>query len=179
MNVPSAIGRLDATIPLVELVLDREELRLRPRWFAAWFHTEFRVQLVQITSAFRVRGRVMTSGVGFTMTDGQTGYFWTWSHTDEVLAALRARGVTIDPQPRTAGAIWRALPTSTMVATTPVPHRAFAWLLPVGAVAATVIMIVLVTDPDLPLWFRWFMAGAWASGLLSSFFVWRAARSRP
>jgi hypothetical protein len=178
MSVPSAMGRLNAAIPLVELVLDREELRLSPRWFAAWFYTEFRVQLGEITSAFPLRGR-MTSGIGFTMTDGQTGYFWTWSQADEVLAALRARGITIDPQPRRARAIWRALPTSTLVATTPAPHRAFVWLLPVGAVAATVIMIVFVTNPDLPLWFRWFMAATWAAGLISAFFAWRAARSRP
>jgi hypothetical protein len=178
MSVPSAMGRLNASIPLVELVLDGEELRLRPRWFAAWFFTEFRVQLGQITSAFRLRGRV-TSGVGFTMTDGQTGYFWTWSQADQVLAALRERGVTIDPQPRRARGIWRALPTPTMAATTPVPPRAFVWLLPVGAVAATVIMIVLVTNADLPLWFRWFMAATWAAGLISSFVAWRAARSRP
>jgi hypothetical protein len=151
MNVPSAMGRVNATIPLAELVLDREELRLCPRWFAAWLFTEFRVRLDQVRSAFRLRGRVMTSGVGFTMTDGHTGYFWTWSRAEEVLAAFRARGVTIDPQPRGARALWRALRTSTTVATAPVPHRALAWLAPVGAVAATVIMIVFVTNPDLPL----------------------------
>jgi hypothetical protein len=69
--------------------------------------TEFRVRLDQVRSAFRLRGRVMTSGVGFTMTDGHTGYFWTWSRAEEVLAAFRARGVTIDPQPRGARALWR------------------------------------------------------------------------
>ena len=96
----------------------------------------------------------MTSGVGFTMTDGHTGYFWTWSRAEEVLAAFRARGVTIDPQPRGARALWRALRTSTTVATESSRSRARAalpWLAPVGAVAATVIMIVFVTNPDLPL----------------------------
>ena len=173
------MGRVNATTPLAELVLDGEELRLRPRWFAAWLFTEFRVRLDQVRSAFPLRGRVMISGVGFTMTDGHTGYFWTWSGAEEVLAALRERGVTIDPQPRSARALWRALPTSTTVATTPVPHRALVWLAPVGAVAATVLLIVFITNPDLPLWFRWLVVPAWALGLIANFFVWRAARSRP
>lgn len=178
MNVPSAMGRVNATIPLAELVLDGEELRLRPRWFGARYVTEFRVRLDQVRSAFRLRGRFMTSGVGFTMTDGQTGYFWTLSQADEVLAALRERGVTIDPQPRGANALWRILPTSTTVATTPVPHRVFVWLIPVGVVVATVILIVFVTNPELPLWFRWSMVATWASSLIPNFFVWRAARRR-
>jgi len=48
----------------------------------------------------------MTSGVGFTMTDGQTGYFWTWREQEAVITALLELEVLITNAQRATGT-WR------------------------------------------------------------------------
>jgi hypothetical protein len=49
--------------------------------------------------------RWFARGIGIAMTDARVAYFWT-KRQDDVLAALRARGLTVDPVPRRAS-LWR------------------------------------------------------------------------
>jgi hypothetical protein len=116
MNVPSSLGgRLNATLPLVRLVIGESTLQLQPRWFAKIMFSGFEVELNQIAAAFPLKSSFMAAGVGFQLTDGQLAYFWTLSNQQRVLAVLRQRGVPIDLVPRRArgsmsgqfGMLWR------------------------------------------------------------------------
>ncbi len=103
MNVPSTLGgRLNATVPLALLTIGENTLQIRPRLFGRAMFSDFEVRLDQITAAFRLKGTFMTSGVGFELSDGQVGYFWTFRDQARLLSALRQRGVPIDPVPRRA-----------------------------------------------------------------------------
>lgn len=124
MNVPSTLGRLNATVPLAVLTIADGRLRLHPRPFPFPMFTDFEVPLREIAAAFPLRGTLMTSGVGIELSDGLLAYFWTLSNQGPVLAALHQHGVRIDQTPRRAiGAlkgqfgwvrIWRRTPSSSV-----------------------------------------------------------------
>lgn len=166
---------MNATIPLALLVLDDDSVTLRPRWFVAAFVGPFQVPLSEIATAYRLRGWLLTSGIGLTTTDEQTAYFWTWQGHDEVLQALAVRGVTIDPTPQPAAAVWRlrsSRPTVTQPAT---PRPWLVRMLPISLVAATVVAVVWETMPA-PLWWRIWIGIVWAIGAIVTFRVWRNSR---
>src|SRR5437870_876197 len=75
MNVPFAVGRVNATWPLATLTITHDTLRLAPRWFARMITTDFEVSLGHIRSAFPTRSRVFASGIGFELADGEVAYF--------------------------------------------------------------------------------------------------------
>ena len=103
MNVPSSLGgRLNATVPLALLTVGETTLRIQPRLFGRVTFSDFEVRLDQITAAFRLRGTLMTSGVGFELSDGQIAYFWTRRDQDRLLLALHQRDVPIDQVARRA-----------------------------------------------------------------------------
>jgi hypothetical protein len=112
MNVPSRLGRVNASRPLAELSVGADALILRPRWFAGWVLRDVVIPMDQVTAAFPLSGRRMARGIGVAMSGGQVAYFWT-AQSDEVLAALRAAGVKVDPVPRRASALWSWRPAST------------------------------------------------------------------
>jgi hypothetical protein len=105
MNVPKRFGRLNASMPLAELVFKTDAIILRPRWIAAWVIDDYVIPVSQVAVAFPLSGGWFSRGVGISMSDSQVAYFWTKA-PDEVLAALRAKNLTIDPVPRRAS-LWR------------------------------------------------------------------------
>ena len=107
MNVPTKFGsRLNATVPLAVLTVDRTSFVLHPRSFPVPMFSDFRVALSDIAVAFRLGGGPLASGVGIQLTDGNVAYFWTMSKHDGVLSTLDQFGVQVDPTTRRAsGAI--------------------------------------------------------------------------
>jgi hypothetical protein len=105
MNVPTRFGRYNASMPLAELVLENDAIILHPRWIGAWVLDDFVIPVSQVAVAFPLARRWLARGIGISMTDSRVAYFWT-KRQDDVLAALRARGLTIDPLPRRAS-LWR------------------------------------------------------------------------
>ena len=59
MNVPSALGRFNATWPLATLVITDESIRLRPRAFARVFSGDYDAPLSEIAVALPLRGLLM------------------------------------------------------------------------------------------------------------------------
>ena len=108
MNVPKRFGRLNASMPLAELVIETDAIILRPRWITAWVIDDFVIPVGQVAVAFPLARGWFARGIGISMTDSRVAYFWT-KRQDDVLAALRARGVTIDPLARRT-LLWRRRP---------------------------------------------------------------------
>lgn len=102
MNVPAVLGRFNATRPLAELVIGDRSLCMRPRLFGALMMTRFEVDLDQISTAFPTRGVLMGGGVGITLLDRSTAYFYAPRRQSEVLAALAERGVDVRQEARRA-----------------------------------------------------------------------------
>jgi len=108
ISVPNGVSRSNASIPLVELTLHERSLRWRFRGLARRFMDAVLpvrddcVALADLNAAFRLRGRLLRAGVGFELTDRSELYFWTWRHQEAVLTEISARGVVVDPTPRTA-----------------------------------------------------------------------------
>jgi hypothetical protein len=177
MNVPvrGGAGRMNATIPLASLVIDEDAVTLAPRWFAAAMVGPFRVPLREVLVAYRLRSSVLTSGIGIDTRDGQTAYFWTLTAQEEVLATLARSGVCVDPLPRPRAAQRRT--RSSPPATVPgAPLR--PWLvraLPLGMVAATILMIVFELRSAPLVWHIW-IAFVWVVGLMTSLRMWRSSR---
>jgi hypothetical protein len=105
MNVPKRFGRLNASMPLAELVLETDAIILRPRWISAWVIDDFAIPVSDVAVAYPLSRRWFARGIGIAMTDARVAYFWT-NRQDEVLTALRARGLTVDLVPRRAS-LWR------------------------------------------------------------------------
>jgi hypothetical protein len=184
MNVPSTLGgRLNATVPLALLTVGEKSLRIAPRLFGRAMFSDFEVRLDEITAAFRLRGTFMTSGVGFELSDGQVGYFWTRRDQDRLLAALQGRGVPIDPVPRRAtgalsgqlGLMWNWGRSTSSVAKLPGFSRPMMVLMPFFMLAG-IAVIVIFASMGTP--FGWFVAALGAVGLAQSLVMWRRNRSR-
>ena len=60
------------------------------------------VDASEIMVAYRLKGELLTSGVGLELSDGRVVYFWTLRDQDRVLIALGRSGITIDSVPRPA-----------------------------------------------------------------------------
>ncbi len=105
MNVPMRFVRGNASMPLAELVLESDAITLRPRGIAGWLLHDFVIPVSQVAAVFPLSGGWLSRGVGISMTDSRVAYFWTKA-PDEVLAAMRAHGLTVDPVPRRASILW-------------------------------------------------------------------------
>jgi hypothetical protein len=124
----------------------------------------------------------MTPGVGFELSDGQVGYFWTRRDQDRVLAVLQQRGVLIDPVPRRAfgalrgqlGLLWRWRRPDPSVAKLPTLSRPMWMLLPFF-MAAGLAVIFVFASMGTP--FGWFVAAVGALGLVQWLVFWRRNRS--
>jgi hypothetical protein len=175
MNIPSRVGRINASRPLAELAIADGALVLRPRWFAGWVMRDFVIPLDQVAAAFPLSGRRMTRGIGVSMPAGQVAYFWT-TRPDEVLAALYAAGVIVDPVPRRASAVWnwRPAPTSVVVESLRMPRPlVVVWLL--LALISLALLLVVMTRSELG-WFRWIVAVLWLGGLGIGALTWLRVR---
>jgi hypothetical protein len=106
LNVPTKLGRLNATWPLATLTIDEHLVTLEPSVLRHLIRARVSVAPTAIKVAYKLKGRMMTPGVGLDLTDGRTLYFWTWANKDRVLDALSRQGVRIDPLARRASAIW-------------------------------------------------------------------------
>jgi len=109
MSIPSYAGwRANASIPLAELTIHDLALHWRARGlgrllFAVVLSPDLlKIDLDDVVAAFRLRGEWLTCGVGFVLADGREYNFWTRRHRDAVLREVAARGVTVDPSPRSA-----------------------------------------------------------------------------
>jgi hypothetical protein len=145
--------------------------------------SDFEVPLRQITAAFMLRGSVMTSGVGFELSDGQLAYFWTYRDKQLGLAALHQRGVRIDPAPRRAtGSLWGQLGlgsnwgrSTPSVAKTPGFARPAKALMPFFMLVG-IAVIVMFASMGTP--FGWFVAVLGLVGLVQSIIFWRRSRKQ-
>lgn len=184
MNVPSQLGsRLNATVPMVLMTIGTDSLRMHPRFFTSAMFSDFEVPLSEVTTAFRLRGTFMTSGVGFELSDGQLAYFWTLGDKDRILAVFHQRGVPIDPEPRRAvgavsgqiGMLWnRGRSTSpSSVAKVPGYSQPMKRLMPLFIVLG-IVVIAIFASMGTP--FGWFVAAMGAIGITQSIFVWRRNR---
>lgn len=106
LNVPTKLGRLNATWPLAALTIDEHLVTLEPSVLCGVIRARVSVATTAIRVAYKLKGRMMTPGAGLDLTDGRTLYFWTWANKDRVLEALSRQGVRIDPLARRASAIW-------------------------------------------------------------------------
>ena len=176
MNVPAALGRANATVPLAELVIGDETLTLRPRKIGRLIMTDFVVGLDQVTAAFRLRGTFMTSGVGIRLHDGAEAYFWTSSKQDAVLAALNERGVPVDTEAQRAQQVW-SLRGRESEATLPTFPRMLQTLTPVLAIIGTAIMIVLVILAE-SWWIGTIAVLLWVFSTVSTLGLWWKGRTR-
>lgn len=174
MNVPSRVGRVNASRPLAELTVGDDAMTLRPRWFARWVLRDVVIPLDQVTAVFPLRGRWMTRGIGVAMSWGQVAYFWT-TQSDEVLAALHTAGVTVDPVPRPASAVWswREVPTGPGDSLRLPRLLIVVW--PVLALLSLGLLLVVITHTELG-WFRWIVALFWLVGLGIGAITWLRAR---
>jgi hypothetical protein len=176
MNVPAVLGRGNASIPLAELVIDDRTLTLRARSFGRLMLPNFDVDLDDVAAAFRLRGTVMTSGVGIRRRDGVIAYFWTYTKQDAVLAALSERSVQIEEAQR-ARAVWSfrdgenrpVLPTMPTLLQTLAP--AFALL---GTAVAVVLFVMAESWPT-----RLILVVVWVVSILGVLGLWRKGRPRP
>jgi Flp pilus assembly protein TadB len=124
----------------------------------------------------------MTSGVGFELSDGQVGYFWTLRDQDRLLSALQQRGVSIDPLPRRAtralsgqfGLFWNWGRSTRSVAKLPGFSRPMRVLMPFFMLAG-IAVIVVFASMGTP--FGWFVAALGAAGVARSLVTWRRHRN--
>lgn len=171
MNVPSALGRFNATWPLATLVITDEGIRLRPRTFARVFSGDYDVPLSEIAVAFPLRGLFMTSGVGFELADGAVAYFWTWSDQRAILDELWRKGVQIDGTPRRASKVWFGGRSSgSNNAKMPRPLQIATPFLLLASVA---LMIVFASSGTV---FGWFVAVIGLVGAAQLLLSWRRSR---
>ena len=174
MNVPSAMGRANATMPLAELTVRDGELVLRPRLFGAWILTDFAVPLSGIARAYPLRGRVMTAGVGLSLTDGQVAYFWTFDRA-QVLAALASVGVPVESEPQRASRVWSLWRPGTTATRTPRLPRPLVALFPLLALASVLVLVWLLVSSPSPS-FRVFIVLFWSVLMVIDTRVWWHSR---
>jgi len=116
MNLPSrSWGRFNATMPLAVLTVGPDKVSLHLHGInravstsnlrSSWWRRHLPGILVdasEIMVAYRLKGELLTSGVGLELSDGRVVYFWTLRDQDRVLIALGRSGITIDSVPRPA-----------------------------------------------------------------------------
>jgi hypothetical protein len=110
MNVPTNLGRVNATWPLAVLTVDDQLVTLRVSMLGRLSPVRVSVAPSAIKVAYLMRVHVLTPGVGLDLTDGRVLYFWTWANKREVLDALRGRAVPIDPVARALRRSFRGEP---------------------------------------------------------------------
>ena len=177
MNVPArGWGRMNATVPLAELVIDEESLTFRPRLFARLLTGPFRVPLAAIEAAYPVGGPLTSTGVGVSTVDGQTAYFWTRRHVDAVLNVLAGRGVRVERQSRRATASWKLTSVSQGGAAMNPWLRRFT---PIGMLGATVLLVVFETRPHAPLLWHIWVGIVYAVSMVTAILQWWGSRRTP
>ena len=169
MNVPGALGRINATWPLTQLTVGFAGLTFAPRWFGRLVVRPYVIGISSIKAAFPVRGP-LNSGVGLELVDGQLAYFWTRSQSGAVLTALRDHGVSVDPVPRKA-AVWRTAlrPTASGAALTRPLRRMMPWMLLPG-IAVSLTFAATATP------FGYFLAAFGLLNVAVAFVLWRRAK---
>ena len=176
MNVPAALGRANASVPLAELVLDGSRVTLRPRAIGRFMLGEFVVARDLIESAFKVHGHLATSGVGFRLVNGTCFYFWTRHEQDAVLAAVASMGMLVEPgsQPvRTEWTLKRPEPGTPVVTLSPLLGR----LAPV-LVALSVLVLVVLWQAAEEWWLRLALVALWALSSAVTLGLWWSSRQR-
>ena len=137
--------------------------------------TDFIVDLSQIEAAFRLRGHLMTSGVGLRLRGGVNAYFWTFSQQDAVLAALGAHGVHIEQGRHSATGLW-SLRTPDSGAILPRFPALLQALTPMLAVISTAIFIVLIVVAEY-WWMRLVFAIVWGFSMITTLGIWNRGRN--
>ena len=174
MNVPAAIGRARVSAPLAELVLDDAKVTLRPRSLARVMLSDFAVRLDLVEAAFKVRGNLGASGVGFRLHGGGIAYFWTGSEQDEVLAALISRGVVLEPGTmpvRTQWTLKRAKVGSPVAALSPLFQRLAPFL-----VGFSVVVLIVLWQVAEEWWLRIAFLVLWAVSAATTLALWWFSR---
>ena len=137
---------------------------------------DFVVERELIESAFKVRDRLMTSGVGFRLRDGSYAYFWTRHDQDEVLAVMASWGVPVEEGTQPVRAKWtlKRPPAGTPVAAlSPVLER----LAPV-LVGLSVIVLVVLWQVTQEWWLRLGLLVLWVLSTAVTLGTWWASRQR-
>jgi hypothetical protein len=160
------------------MTIEGTTLTLGPRGLGKLMLTDFEVDLRQVSVAFPLRGDILTCGVGLTLADGITVYFWTLTLEQVILAELASRGVPVDPQPRSASDIWGFRRGSTSTVATVPRWRLQRWA-PLVLVIGTACLIpvwMALASPLLRVW----LALVWVVAIGFGIFDWRQGRrSRP
>ena len=176
MNVPALLGRATATIPLAQLVVDDRRLILRTRGIARVLVTDFVVDLDMIATAFRLRGTMMTAGVGIRLHDGVVAYFWTLSKQDAVLSALAERGIPIELGAHRARGLW-SIGGHRSDAVLPTLPALLQTMAPVLVLLGTAIVGVLFIMAEL-WWMRLVLVLIWVYSTVSALALWSKGRRR-
>jgi len=108
-NVPTTTMRVNATWPLAVLELGEARVRLRIRGAKLFGALTLNAGPADVTDVSPVRGKLGTSGVGFTDRAGRDYYFWT-SASEQVLHGLGYYGFPVTARLRTADKAWSARP---------------------------------------------------------------------
>lgn len=135
---------------------------------------DFVVRLDLVEAAFKVRGRLQSSGVGLRLRDGSIAYFWTSSEQDEVLAALATRGVGVELGTMPVPAEWtlkRAKAGSPIAGLSPMLQR----LAPV-LVALSVVVLVVFWQAAEEWWMRLALLVLWAFSAVTTLGLWWFSR---
>lgn len=148
MNVPAVIGRFTASRPLAELVIDDRSLCLRPRLFGALMMTRFQVDLDQISTAFPTRGILMGGGVGITLLDRSTAYFYAARRQQEVLKALEDRGVDVRKDAQRASQMFWTTRSGDSNAELPRFPKLLQALVPIFALLSVPVLYSRVADSE-------------------------------
>lgn len=186
MNVPSRLGgRLNATIPLARLTISADSLRMHQRFFISAMFSDFHVRLRDVAAAFRLRGTLMTSGVGFELSNGQLAYFWTLWGMGRILSALQQRGVPIEGEPHRARGVvagqfgilwnWGRFNSPSSVANVPAYSKSMSRFLPL-LLALDVAAVVIFASTGTP--FGWLAAAIGIVWAVRSVLGWWRRRDR-
>ena len=176
MNVPAALGRANASVPLAELVVEGSRVTLRPRALGRFMLGEFVVARDLIESAFKVNGHLGTSGVGFRLVNGTCFYFWTKHEQDAVLAAVASVGMQVEPGTQAVRTQWtlsRPEPGTPVVRLSPL----LGTLAPV-LVALSVLVLVVLWQAAEQWWLRLALVALWAFSSVVTLGLWWFNRQR-
>jgi hypothetical protein len=130
------------------MVIDDRSLCLRPRLFGALMMTRFEVDLDQISTVFPTRGALMGGGVGITLLDRSTAYFYAARRQQEVLKALADRGVEVRQDPQRATQMFWTTRSGASKAELPRFPKPLQALVPILALLSVFILISDVADSE-------------------------------